>query len=278
MSHPVKTLAQAVEHAQTLMADWIVPEGASDRDTLGELVGVLDNRQLNAAQRALAAPYHKGINPKLLEPRHKVAHDLLRKYGVMVDPESLSDAAINRLQSRTNYPRLSDDYTLREWSDLVLGEGEQVRFYLPQSPRRNTHLGTVQYLSSEAGSFIGELVKSVQSTNDEDAETHVVFDEDDEEADQDDIPLTPREPAFVHDNEAEAITAGATRGINTLHALKEEAEERWSPAIQDCIAALLDSHKGEEEVDTLDVMVELVNRLDRLAREARKVLDERRNG
>ena len=34
----------------------------------------------------------------------------------------------------------------------------------------------------------------------------------------------------------------------------------------------------DEEADTLDVMVELVDRLDKLAREARKLLQERDTG
>ncbi len=62
MPHAVKTITQALDEARALMADWVVPEGASDADTLGELVGVLDNRTLNNAMRTLSAPFHQGIN------------------------------------------------------------------------------------------------------------------------------------------------------------------------------------------------------------------------
>lgn len=75
MPHAVKTITQALDEARVLMADWVVPEGASDADTLGELVGVLDNRNLNDAMRTLSAPFHQGINRQLLTPRYKVAFD-----------------------------------------------------------------------------------------------------------------------------------------------------------------------------------------------------------
>ena len=160
MPHAVKTITHALDEARALMADWIASEGASDADTLSELVGVLDNRTLNDAMRVMSGPFHQGINRKLLAPRYKVALDLLQKYGVMVDPGSLSDAVVERLHPRVNYPRFSYGQTLREWSDAVLGEGEQVQFFLPQAPRRNTHLATVQFLSDDVRELTDALVKA----------------------------------------------------------------------------------------------------------------------
>ncbi|MGE8324360.1 MAG: hypothetical protein ACN6OX_14940 [Pseudomonas sp.] len=267
MPHAVKTITQALDEARALMADWVVPEGASDADTLGELIGVLDNHTLNNAMRTLSAPFHQGINRKLLAPRNKVALDLLHKYGVMVDPSSLSDEAIERLYPRVNYPRFSYGQTLREWSDAVLGEGEQVQFFLPQAPRRNTHLATVQFLSDDLRELTDALVKAACPADEAGVEA----------ADE----LSAYEPevrtATPSDFAAEAqdITSGARRGINTLIALAEESEERWSPAMRECIAAVRKDHERDHEADTLEVMVELVDRLDKLAREARKVLYER---
>ncbi|WP_313393051.1 hypothetical protein [Pseudomonas sp.] len=267
MPHAVKTITHALDEARALMADWVVPEGASDADTLGELVGVLDNRTLNQAMRTLSGPFHQGINRKLLAPRYKVAFDLLHKYGVMVDPSSLSDEVIERLYPRVNYPRFSYGQTLRDWSDAVLGEGEQVQFFLPQAPRRNTHLATVQLLSDDLRELSDAMVKAVCPAGEAEAEPAAQ-----------DTPYEPevrQAPPSDFAAEAQVITSGARRGINTLIALGEEAEERWTPAMRECIGAVLKSHQQDSEADTLEVMVELVDRLDKLAREARKIIDER---
>lgn len=58
-----------------------------------------------------------------MDVHNKVAADLLRKYGVLVDPNSLSEQAQARLATRINYPRVSPEATLRAWCDQVLGEG-----------------------------------------------------------------------------------------------------------------------------------------------------------
>ncbi|WP_256609210.1 hypothetical protein [Pseudomonas putida] len=39
MPHAVKTITQALDEARVLMADWVVPEGASDADTLASWSG-----------------------------------------------------------------------------------------------------------------------------------------------------------------------------------------------------------------------------------------------
>lgn len=52
-----------------------------------------------------------------MEVNNKVAADLLRKYGVLVDPLSLSEQALARLARRINYPRVHPEATLRAWSD-----------------------------------------------------------------------------------------------------------------------------------------------------------------
>lgn len=267
MPHAVQTITHALDEARALMADWIAPEGASDADTLGELVGVLDNRTLNDAMRVISGPFHQGINRKLLAPRYKVALDLLQKYGVMVDPGSLSDAVVERLHPRVNYPRFSYGQTLREWSEAVLGEGEQVQFFLPQAPRRNTHLATVQFLSDDVRELTDALVKAVCPADEAEAEPAI-----EDQAYEPQVRLAPPSDFAA---EAQVITSGARRGVNTLIALGEEAEERWSPAMRECIGAVLKNHQQDDEADTLEMMVELVDRLDKLAREARKLLHER---
>ncbi len=274
-----QTIADAVANAQSILAQWVPSEGISAEQALDELLGVLDSRTLLAAQRVQAGPYHKGVDPQLLDQRSKVTFDLLYKYGVLVDPQSLSDEVVERLYPRVNYPRLAYGATLRDWSDAVLGEGEQVRFFLPQSPKRNTHLATVQYLSGEAKSFIGELVRAVEIEGEPGsgaATTEVMADVEDED-------FAPEfsaeaQPAFALAEEADAITAGGQRGLNTLHSLIEVGEEdaRWSPAVVECIGKLLDKHDGDEEMDTLEAMIQLVDRLDPMVRKAREVLDKAR--
>ncbi|MFK0089214.1 hypothetical protein ACIQUS_18210 [Pseudomonas sp. NPDC090755] len=274
-----QTIANAVASAQSILAEWVPSEGISDKQALGELVGVLDNRTLLAAQRVQAGPYHKGVDPNQLDKRFKVTFDLLHKYGVLVDPESLSDEVVERLYPRVNYPRLGSGNTLRDWSDAVLGEGEQVRFYLPQSPRRNTHLGTVQFLSSEAKGFIRELVRSVEiegEPGETSASTEAAFELQEEDFAPD---LSAGEqPGFALNEEAEAIKAGGQRGLNTLHSLQEigEENERWSPAVLAGISKLLEQHDGDEEIDTLEAMTQLVDRFDLMVRKAREVLDKHR--
>ncbi|MEG0858208.1 MAG: hypothetical protein RSG92_20720 [Pseudomonas sp.] len=270
-----KTIVDAVSSAQSILAQWMPPDGISDQQALGELVGVLDSRTLLAAQRTQAGPYYKGVDLDLLTKRSKVTLDLLRKYSVLVDPESLSEEAIERLYPRINYPRLAYGNTLRDWSDAVLGEGEQVRFFLPQSPKRNTHLATVQFLSGEAKNFISEVVKAVEVEGEPGSDS--VDAPTDEQDDDFALDLQAVEQSKIALNEeAAAITAGGQRGLNTLHSLKEVGEEnqRWSPAVVACIGKLLEKHDGEEEVDTLEVMTQLVDRFDLMVRKAREVLDK----
>ncbi|MFK8331871.1 hypothetical protein M2D63_017845 [Pseudomonas sp. BJa5] len=272
-----QTIADAVASAQSILAKWIPPEGISSDQALNELMGVLDNRRLVAAQRVQAGPYNKGVDPKQLDKRFKVTFDLLYKYGVLVDPESLDDEVVERLYPRVNYPRLASGSTLLDWSDAVLGEGQQVRFYLPQSPRRNTHLATVRFLSGEARSFIGELIQAVEIEGEPgEASTKSAFDAQDEDYAPD---LSDHEqPDFALNEEAEAITAGGQRGLNTLHSLLEvgEENERWSPAVLASIEKLLEQHDGDEEIDTLEAMTQLVDRVDLMVRKAREVLDRHR--
>jgi hypothetical protein len=272
-----QTIADAVASAQSILAQWIPPGGISAEQALDELLGVLDNRRLVAAQRIQAGPYNKGVNPNQLDKRFKVTFDLLHKYGVLVDPESLSDEVVERLYPRVNYPRLVSGSTLRDWSDAVLGEDEQVRFFLPQSPRRNTHLGTVQFLSGEAKGFIRELVRAVEIEGEPGAApAEATFDAQEEDFAED--LSAADQPDFALSEEAEAITAGGQRGLNTLHSLQEvgEENERWSPAVLASITKLLEQHDGDEEIDTLEAMTQLVDRFDLMVRKAREVLDKAR--
>jgi hypothetical protein len=265
-----QTIADALSSAQSILAQWVPTEGISAEQALGDLVGVLDNRTLLAAQRVQAGECHKGLDRDLLTRRSKVTFDLLRKYGVLVDPDSLSEEVVERLHPRINYPRLSYGQTLREWSDTVLGEGEQVLFFLPQAPKRNTHLSTVQFLSHDAKAFIDELVTVAQTGGDSEAQATIETQEETFVLD-----LSKAEQTGF-DKEAEAITSGGQRGVNTLRALMDVAEEDkcWSPAVVECIGKLLEIHDGEEEADTLEVMTQLVDRFDLMVRKAREVLEK----
>ena len=193
-----------------------------------------------------------------MEVNNKVAADLLRKYGVLVDPLSLSEQALARLARRINYPRVPPEATLRVWSDQVLGEGESVRFFLPQQPRRNTRLYTTQHLSESADLLVDELCDRALAglyASEPKAERGSPADLSNE----------------VVQEEIESITAGARRGLNILHALLEESVD-WEPVIAERIQALLVAHQGDDEVDTLDAMTELLGHLNVTIRAARRVL------
>ena len=56
-----------------------------------------------------------------------------------------------------------------------------------------------------------------------------------------------------------------------MHALLEESVD-WEPVIAERIQALLVAHQGDDEVDTLDAMTELLGHLNVTIRAARRVL------
>lgn len=194
----------------------------------------------------------------------KVAAMLMKRYGIVVEPESLSDAALDRLESRVKFPRIGGSCTIREWADTVLGSDEQVRFYLPQSPRRNTHLNTLKFLSFDGIDLYKHMLKEARVNSP--ALTGLTPEED--SLVEDDDPVNPDQ---VKD-ESLLITASANSGLNMLYALVEE-EERWEPVIYDQIKKLLVVHKNEQEMDTLDAFASLLDTLNETIKAARGVLN-----
>ncbi|NNJ14576.1 hypothetical protein CSV86_004610 [Pseudomonas putida CSV86] len=225
MGSTSKPDAEALSCAQALANEWIIPDASGEQNLLARLLGLL-----KAIDTSADGPFKFEMNSTLLDPRIKVTHDLLRKYGVLVDPTSLSNQAIWRLQLRKNYPRVSDGYTLREWSDLVLGDGEQVDFYLPHSPRRNTHLGTVRYLSLGAIQAISEFLGAVQFVTSKQS----VAGESDEHALTGDMPVKEEEYSVLRE-ELDAFKNIESPGESILSLLSKEAKGRWSPLVQNCI-------------------------------------------
>lgn len=137
-------------------------------------------------------------------------------------------------------------------------KGESVRFFLPQQPGRNTRLYTIQHLTEGADLLVDEICDR--------ALAGLYASE----------PKVERgSPANLSDElvqeEIESITAGARRGLNILHALLEESVD-WEPVIAERIQALLVAHQGEDEVDTLDAMTELLGYLNITIRAARRVV------
>lgn len=205
-----------------------------------------------------------------MDVRNKVAADLLRKYGILVDPDSLSDRVLARLAKKINYPRMNPHDTLRAWSDRVLGEGERVSFFLPQEPGRNTHLSTIQYLTESADLLVGEICeRALEGAPERELETELKPSEERDRSTRASDPLIQKE--------IESITAGASRGLNTLHALLDESE-KWELVTQIQIQKLLDKYQEADEVDTLDVMTELITELNKTIAAARLVLRERSGG
>ena len=197
-----------------------------------------------------------------------IAATLHRKYGVLVEPSSLSDEVVQRLAKKINYPRITSWQTLKDWSDRVLGEGESVRFLLPQSPGRNTHFGTLRFLSEEARELVEHIAERQvdQAIGQlEEAEEDVDFD------DEIEAEVAVFAPGAA---EVEAITSSAQRGLNTLHALLEESD-RWEPVIAARIEDLLKQHRGTEEVDTLSVMSALLDQLNKPIKAIRELNEKR---
>lgn len=249
MAHPSNSEARVLSQDQILAKEWIIPDGSSEQNTLARLLSNL--RDFDLPPDGIAK---LEVNPELLEPRLKVTYDLLRKYGVLVDPESLSDLAIARLHARKNFPRITSGYTLREWSDIVLGEGEQADFYLPQSPRRNTHLGTVRHLSTGASTAVFELLKSVQPVVVKDFE----FDVFDDEQQLREIPVKEESESVLRE-EIDAFKNVEPLDGGVLSVLSNEANGRWSPLIRSCIKDLAESAGVCSDAE---IMVRLLDRID----------------
>lgn len=231
MEYPQASDLHELSRAQSLAEDWIIPDTSSEHNSLARLLGYLRAFDLEAHRNARVE-----VNPYVLAPRLKVTYDLLRKYGVLVDPDSLSDLAVARLHARKNYPRVTSGYTLREWSDIVLGEGEQVEFYLPHSPRRNTHLGTIRYLSGGVSIAISELLKSVQPMVLEDGGYSAV----DDEHQHQDVPVKEESDSLLRE-EIYAFKNIEQPDEGLLAVLSKAAKGRWSPLIQSCINDLAQS-------------------------------------
>lgn len=247
MAHSPKSDAQVFSKAQLLAEEWIIPDASSEQNTLARLLSNLRESDLPTQIARLE------VNPEVLEPRLKVTYDLLRKYGVLVDPESLSDLAVARLHARKNYPRVTSGYTLREWSDMVLGEGEQVDFYLPHSPRRNTHLGTVRYLGVGASTAISEFLKSVQPAVVTDLESNAV----DDGQQLREIPVKEESESLLR-QEVDAFKNVEKPEERLLAMLSKEAKGRWSPLIQSCINDL--ARSGGMCSDA-EIMIHLLDRI-----------------
>lgn len=239
-----------IGQAQALVSDWVIPDAASQSNKLSHLVALL-----GAAGNLEESQANLEVDSSLLAPEHKVAYDLLRKYKVLVDPDTLSESAIARLRSRKNYPRWDEKTTLREWSDAVLGYGEQVDFYLPCHLRRNTRLGTVQRMSQKGGDLINELLASVQVIAPDDySDVH------DEELCASTIGVQ-QEPDSAFQAEMDAIRAADCSGLQLLDSLMQNADNRWSPTVHTCIGELLDSGRTGSE---LELMIRLLDRLDQV--------------
>lgn len=250
MGSTSKLDAEALSYAQALADEWIIPDASSEQNFLAQLL-----RRLKAIDTLADGPFKFEVNSTLLDPRLKVTHDLLRKYGVLVDPTSLSDQAIWRLQSRKNYPRISDGYTLREWSDLVLGEGEQVDFYLPHSPRRNTHLGTVRCLSLGVIQAISEFLGAVQFVTLKQS----VAGECDEQALTGDVPVKEEEYSVLRE-ELDAFKSIESPRESILSMLSKEAKGRWSPLVQNCIRDVEQSGGAGGDAELVCCLLDCIDR------------------
>lgn len=248
MARPSKSDAPALNDARLLAEEWIIPDAQSEHNTLARLLG-----DLRESIPSAHGTDRLEVNPESLEPCIKVAYDLLRKYGVLVDPYSLSDMTVARLHARKNYPRVTSGYTLREWSDMVLGEGEQVDFYLPHSPRRNTHLGTVRYLCAGADTAITELLKSVQPGQVKELETIVTVDE----QQNGEIPIKEESESVLR-REVNAFKNVDQADQGLLSLLNDKAKGRWSPLIQTCIHDLA---QAESTCSDAEMMVRLLDRI-----------------
>jgi len=245
-----KSDVEVSREAVALANEWIIPDASSEQNVLAKL---LDNLKEVGSQ--IGESYKLEVSSDLLAPRLKVTHDLMRKYGVLVDPASLSDQAISRLQSRKNYPRISDGYTLREWSDLVLGEGEHVDFYLPHSPRRNTHLGTVRCLSLGASLAVSEFLGAVQCVTVKHSGVETF---EDEQALIGDVPVKEELDSVLRE-ELDAYKKIDVSEESILSVLSKQAKGRWSPLVQNCIRSLEQSASAASDSELVTQLLDCID-------------------
>jgi len=237
-----KTQAQALSQIQTLTTDWIIPDATSEHNKLAQVVACLDIVESLGGQ-ALG----DGIDLKLLQPSHKVAYDLLRKYKIFVAPETLSERALVRLHNRKNYPRFTESPTLREWSDAVLGEGEQVAFLVPCSVRRNTHLASLQRMCQDSEAFFSELLACVRPK---------VLESEDQVFCSD---MKTQETTLSASVNHDVTFSTAQSGGVLLKALEQQAQHRWSPTVRQSISELMQSCEQE---NGLEMMIRLLDLID----------------
>jgi hypothetical protein len=200
------------------------------------------------------------------------ADKILRKYGVLIDPSTLSPLALQRVARLKNFPRIQTWQNLSTWSRAVFGEGEKVNIFLPRYVHQGTQLGTVQGLSVDVRN-VSDLRESDIRSEYEDGEA-VGFDSevDDDIESEDDF-----------ESEEQQIVSSA--GESQLEALREDRLGiRVLENIQDvqpdlenglllAVGRVLKKHQVDATFDVFEMAEALMNELNPLLISARRALE-----
>lgn len=110
----------------------------------------------------------------------KAADKILKKYGVLIEPQNAQPGSTAARGSLEKPPSYSDLANLSTWSREVFGEGEKVNIFLPRYVHQGTQLGTVQGLSVGVRD-VSDLREADVRSEYENADEELEFDSEDDE-------------------------------------------------------------------------------------------------
>lgn len=207
----------------------------------------------------------------------KAADKILKKYGVLIDPDTLSPEALRRVARLKNFPRIQTWQNLSTWSRAVFGEGERVNIFLPRYVHQGTQLGTVQGLSVGVRD-VSDLREADIRSEYEDADEELEFDseEDDEIEFEDELDdeFEAEEQQIVStagDNQREALREDRL-GIRVLENIHDEQPDLENGLLL-AVDRVLEKHKIDATFDVFEMASALMKELNPLLLSARRVLE-----
>lgn len=206
----------------------------------------------------------------------KAADKILKKYGVLIDPDTLSPEALRRVARLKNFPRVQTWQNLSTWSRAVFGEGERVNIFLPRYVHQGTQLSTVQSLSVGVRD-VSDLREADIRSEYEDADEELEFDSEDDEIEFEDERGDEFEAeeqqivSTVGDNQREALREDRL-GIRVLENIYDEQPDLENGLLL-AVDRVLEKHKVDATFDVFEMAAALMKELNPLLLSARRVLE-----
>lgn len=208
----------------------------------------------------------------------KAADKILKKYGVLIDPKTLSLEALRRVARLKNLPRIQTWQNLSTWSREVFGEGEKVNIFLPRYVHQGTQLGTVQGLSVGVRDVSDLREADIRSEYEYEYENEKLeFDSEDDEIEFED----ERDDEFETEEQQIVSTAGYSQrealredrlGIRVLENIQDEQPDLENGLLL-AVDRVLEKHQVDATFDVFEMAAALMKELNPLLLSARRVLE-----